>query len=215
MKPATDTSVDYKELVRRGYDRCAEAYNQARHERPFLELDLLTSVLPKGASVLDIGCGNGLPVTRALSQSFAVTGVDISTEQLRLARQNVPAAELLQGDIMAVSFPPGSFDAVVAFFVVFHLPREEHAELFRRIHGWLRPGGYLLATVTLSNETPYIEDGFFGVSMYWSNFGQEEYERILRDLGFTLLRSTTVGHGYAASCSGPAERHPLLFARRL
>lgn len=222
VRPANDPSVDYKSLVQRGYDQCAAAYEAARRQEagPRLtlsgagpELALLLERLPAGSTVLDIGCGAGVPVTRALAEHHRVTGVDISGEQIRRAGLNVPGATLIQGDIMSLEFPAAQFEAVVAFYSIFHLPREEHPVLLRRIRRWLKPGGYLLATVCLSAESGYTEDDFFGVTMYWSNYGLEDYEQMLAGLGFDLLETTVVGHGYADSQAMPAERHPLVFAR--
>ena len=169
MQPANDPSVNYKQLVEKSYDRCAAAYEAARRGTINPELGLLIDRLPDNAQVLDIGCGAGTPVAQTLAQHFAVTGVDISAAQIRRARNNVPIARFIHSDIMALEFPPALFDAVVAFYSIFHLPREEHAELLRRIYTWLKPGGYLLATVTQEAEAAYTEDDFFGVTMYWSN----------------------------------------------
>jgi len=164
--------------------------------------------------VLDVGCGAGVPLARALARRFAVTGVDISGAMIERARANVPAGTFLQGDIMAVDFPPCRFHAVVAYYSIFHLPREEHVGLFRRINRWLKPGGYLLATVSLSGEASYTEDDFFGVPMYWSNYALEEYQGMLEGLGFQLLETAVIGHGYGNHHHGPKERHPLLFAQK-
>jgi ubiquinone/menaquinone biosynthesis C-methylase UbiE len=51
-----------------------------------------------------------------------MTGVDISAAQLALARQHVPNATLIQADMMALAFPPASFDAIVALYSLIHLP---------------------------------------------------------------------------------------------
>ncbi|MBI3942356.1 MAG: class I SAM-dependent methyltransferase [Chloroflexi bacterium] len=208
-----DPSIDYKALVQRGYDRCAAAYEDARHGQANPELDLLLRRLADGAHVLDIGCGAGVPIAHTLAQRFQVTGIDISEEQIRRARRNVPEATFLHGDVMSMTFPPASFDAAVAFYSIFHLPREEHPELLRRIHGWLKPGGYLLATVTSVAEAAYTEDDFFGATMYWSNYGLEDYKAILTEIGFNLLDTTFTGHGYTAEKQIPAEHHPLIFAQ--
>jgi len=204
---------DYKALVQRGYDLCAAAYEKARQSEGNPELDLLTCQLSSGAHVLDIGCGAGIPITRTLAQRFQVTGVDISSEQIRRARRNVPEGIFIQGDIMSVNFLPASFDAAVAFYSIFHLPREEHPDLFRHIYRWLKPGGYLLATVTLFSEAAYTEDDFFDVTMYWSNYGLEDYKTILTQIGFKLLDTTIIGHGYTEEYQTPAEQHPLIFAQ--
>lgn len=214
MRPANDPSMDYRALVRRGYDGCAAAYERARLAEAQPELDLLTERLAAGAHVLDIGCGAGVPVARTLVQRFRVTGVDISAEQIRRARRNVPGATFVHSDIMACAFPPASFDAVVAFYTLFHLPREEHNELFRRIHHWLKPGGSLLATVAAVAEAGYTEDDFFGVTMYWSNYGLDDYRAMLAATGFTLLETTSIGHGYSADAQAPAEHHPQILAQR-
>lgn len=211
MQPANDPNVNYKALVQRGYDHCAAAYEQARQSEACPELELLTRRLPQGAQVLDIGCGAGVPIARTLAQRFRITGVDISEEQIWRARRNVPEATFMHGDIMSVTFPSASFDAAVAFYTIFHLPREEHPALLRRIYGWLKPGGYLLATVTPFAEAAYTEDDFFAVTMYWSNYGLEDYRALLTQIGFTLLETTVIGHGYTAETR--TEQHPLIFAQ--
>lgn len=212
MKPANDPDVDYKAFVRQAYDRCAATYNQTRAGEACPEFGLLTSRVQEGACVLDVGCGGGIPVTRALAERFTVTGVDISAEQIRLARANVPHAQFVEADVMSVDFPPATFDAVIAFYVLFHLPREEHPELLQRIHGWLKPGGYLFATLSMDDEAPYTEEDFFGVPMYWSNYGLATYRRTLTEIGFSLLETTTIGHGFGDERE--SESHPLILARK-
>ena len=215
LRPANDLSVDYKALVQRGYDRCAAAYSESRKAETHPDLDLLGERLEDGASVLDIGCGAGVPITRALAGRFAVTGVDISSEMIRQAQANVPGASFVHGDIASVEFADSSFDAAVAFYSILHIPREEHAGLFRRIRDWLKPGGYLMCTLTFYSETAYTEDDFFGETMYWSNYGLGDYADILTGLGFRLLRTSTVGHGYSKDPDTRPEIHPLVFARKL
>lgn len=178
------------------------------------ELELLKERLTDGALVLDIGCGAGVPVSRTLAERFAVTGVDISSEMARQARENVPDATFIQADITSANLAPSSFDAVVAFYSIFHIPREEHHDLFGRIQEWLRPGGYIMCTLSHYSEPAYTEDDFFGETMYWSNYGLADYEDILSGVGFTLLRTSLVGHGYAETPEVSSESHPLVFARK-
>ena len=213
MKPADDPRVDYRKLVRDGYDRCAPVFAAARaaEEQPGLEL-LLPRLAP-GSRVLDLGCGPGVPVAARLAREHAVTGVDFSSAQLRLARANVPSARFVESDLMAVDFAPASFDAIVSFYAIFHLPREEHGELLRRIGRWLAPGGFLLATVTRFRERAYTQE-FFGVEMYWSNWSRDDYERMAREAGLEVLDAGAIGHGYGDGEEHPVESHELLFARK-
>lgn len=85
--------------------------------------------------------------------------------------------------------------------------------MLRRIFQWLKPGGYLLATLTYFAEAAYTEDDFFGVRMYWSNYGLDDYKTILTGIGFNLLETTVAGHGYTAEQRAPSEQHPLILAQ--
>ena len=214
MKPAKDSTVDYKKLVAKGYDICANAYNSAREKEKQLELSLLTSQLNDGASVLDIGCGAGVPIAKILAERFVVIGIDISLEQISRAQQNVKKGRFIHDDIMNQHFKSEAFDAVIMFYALFHLPREEHPKLIRRIYRWLKPKGLLLLTVTKSSNDSYTEDNFFGATMFWSNFSLDDYQFLLRDIGFVLQESCEIGHSYQGSCEIPSEQHPLLLAQK-
>ncbi len=210
MKPATDSHIDYKKLVHDGYNACAKAFAAAREGGP-PALDLLLSRLSCGAEVLDLGCGCGVPVAKALAAHHRVTGVDFSSEQIRLARTNVPSATFIEADIASLQLEPSSLNAVVAFYVIFHLPRAEQLQLLRSIWRWLKPGGYFLGTLSLWNEEPYTED-FFGVPMFWTNFGLEEYLQFLQEMGYQVLETSMLSHGYGAH--QPSEAHPIVFASK-
>ena len=107
-----------------------------------------------------------------------------------------------------------SFNGAVAFYSVFHIPREEHPELFRRVYDWLQSGGYLLCTLTGFGEEAYTEDDFLGVTMYRSNYGLEDYKEILTRVGFNILETTMIGHGYTEPHHVPTENHPLVLAQK-
>ncbi len=126
-----------KTIVADGHDAIADRYlawaaEIERDPRDRMVAEL-TALLVPGTRVLDIGCGAGVPSTRMLAEQFAVTGMDLSAEQIARARLNVPGARFVQGDVSTIEFPPRSFDGVTAFYSVSHLPREEHASLFERV----------------------------------------------------------------------------------
>ncbi len=209
-----ETSHDkYKVLVRSGYDQSAVAYHESRRREAGSELDAIFEVLDDGAAVLDIGCGAGVPVARALAERFSVTGVDISDSMIELARANVPVGKFIRANIMSVEFAPSTFDAATAFYSIFHIPRREHPVLFRRIYGWLKPGGYLLCLLRHHGEETYI-DNFFGSTMYWSSYALEDYEHYLTDVGFEILKIFTAGSGFDESLQAPPESHPIVLARK-
>jgi cyclopropane fatty-acyl-phospholipid synthase-like methyltransferase len=177
------------ELVARGYDRVADAYAALEGEREWprlRRLRALLELLPPGANVLDLGCGSGLPATRAVVDAgHTVVGVDVSREQVRQARRNVPEAAIVQSSALDVTFPAESFDAVVALYMIDHLPRVEHPALLASIHRWLRPGGRLLLTFDTADHPGVVGD-WLGVPMFFSQFEPETSEQLVRDAGFEV-----------------------------
>lgn len=185
-------NTEHKRLVERGYDRVAERYLATKNPQDPIALSALERIaedLTSGAPVLDLGCGAGIPATRWLAErGFAVVGVDVSERQLDLARRFAPKATLLKADMMELDFEPATFDAVVAFHSIIHVPREEHPALLQKIHGWLRPGGLFLATLTMTEvdgEDPDWEG--WGAAMRWSHHDAETNRRMLHEAGFEVL----------------------------
>jgi ubiquinone/menaquinone biosynthesis C-methylase UbiE len=179
-----------KTIVEAGYDAMADRYRAWSGAiddtaRTRLVADF-SDRLPEGSTVLDLGCGAGIPSTRALAERFRVTGVDISTRQLEAARRNVPAATFIQGDFATLAFPDTSFDGITSFYAISHVPRSEHATVFRRVFRWLRPGGLFLAALGTEDSLDWIGD-WLGEPMFFSSFDATENRRLLAAAGFDLL----------------------------
>ncbi len=142
-----------RRIVADGYDRIAERYLEWIGRQPSaarLEaLEWLLGELHDGSDLLELGCGAGIPMTARMAERHHVTGIDISPRQIALARHNVPAARFEVGDMTEVLFADRSFDAVVSFYALTHVPRGEHGPLLGRVARWLRPGGLFFATAPL------------------------------------------------------------------
>ena len=153
--------------------------------------DQLTSRVSGGARVLELGCGSGAPDTQELAKRFRVTAVDLSPEQIRRARAAVPDAEFIVADFTALELEPSSFDAVVAFYVFNHVPRELLAGLLDHIHAWLVPGGYLL-TAFGTGDTDGWTGEWLGTTMFFSSYLPETNSRLVDEAGFERLLDEVV-----------------------
>jgi SAM-dependent methyltransferase len=177
-----------KQTVQAAYDRLGARFGEwgERVEGdPWARfLDELVARLPAGARVLDLGCGNGAKTSR-LATRFEVVGVDLSEQQLCLARANVPAATFVHGDLAELDFSPGSFGAVTALYSLVHVPREDHRGLFERILRWLEPGGLFLASLSHVGGEDRVDE-WLGVEMFFSGFDADTNRRLVREAGFEL-----------------------------
>ena len=182
---------DPKRLVERGYDAMADRFAEwqrgvtgsSRLDR----LDELLALLPERPDVLELGCGAGVRSTRILAERGNLTGVDISAEQIRRARERVPEATFLHADFTDLDLEPASVDAVVAFYVFNHVPQEELGPLLGRVAVWLRPGGYLLASFPTSDNPGWRGD-FLGVEMFFAGFAPETNTRLVAEAGLSVVR---------------------------
>ena len=168
------------------YDRIADEYAAARdgfRERRFL--DTLIAPLDGPLRILDLGCGTGKPIARYLVDAgHHVTGVDRSVEMLRRARRNVPEAHLLLADIRTLQLVESSFDVVVAWDSIFHVPRAEHEGVYRRCLDWLRPGGRCL--VSLGGSGWEGTSTMFGEEFFYSGFEPRVARKVLERVGFRI-----------------------------
>lgn len=106
----------------------------------------LTETDFENRTVLDAGCGLGGFAEYAHQWGAArVVGVDVS-EAIDAARERLDdAIELVQADIYALPFRPGSFDLAYSIGVLHHLPDPEAG--FRAVVDTVRPGGFVFAWV--------------------------------------------------------------------
>src|SRR5690349_1157407 len=87
----------------------------------------------------------------------------------------------------SLSFPEASFDAVVSFHMLGHLPRDEHGPLFRSIASWLPPGGLLAASTTTFWDYGTAGGDWLGAPMYFSGLSSEVGLGLIRAAGLEIV----------------------------
>lgn len=157
--------------------------------------------LPRDAKTLDIGCGGGANLAELLRRSPAghVTGIDYSEVSVKKSsafnKEAIRAGRcsVLQGNVLDLPFPDGSFDAVTAFETVYFWP--EIGKALQNVRRVLKEGGVFL----LCNET----DGKSGPGLHWADnfdgmtvYTEEELTTLLKAAGFSRVASDTSEHGW-------------------
>ncbi|MEA5550005.1 class I SAM-dependent methyltransferase [Anabaena cylindrica UHCC 0172] len=181
------------------FDRWASSYDwtfpsfiyQAIHKRLLSKIELSAN-----ANVLDLGCGTGRLLDRLASQfpELRGTGLDLSPQMVRLARQNNrhrPRLIYLEGNAESLPFTEGQFDAVFNTISFLHYPQPE--KVLSEIARVLSPGGrFYLVDITAKNNSAFqlMTNSPTGIKFY----SQEQREQLGSIAGLLCL-----GHYYLLS----------------
>jgi SAM-dependent methyltransferase len=136
------------------------------------------------ARVLDVGTGTGLYLRewKRLGAGH-IAGVDIADAAIRRLRAEHPDVELVQADVGGdrLPFPPGSFDAVSAFAVLFHVvDSDRYGAAIQNLSDVLTPGGYLLMS-----DSPLAAERCEG--SYWVARSERVVRSALADAGLEVI----------------------------
>jgi phosphatidylethanolamine/phosphatidyl-N-methylethanolamine N-methyltransferase len=154
--PGTTTAPDQSFLyhrLSRVYDGLFAPLFGARSKRVIGELDIAPNT-----EVLEVGVGTGATLD-AYPKHARVTGVDISSEMLRVAQEKVERrgwdhVRLLQMDALNLTLPSDSFDWVTAFHILTVVP--DHARLMQELVRVCRPGGRIVLVNHLRSDRRWV-----------------------------------------------------------
>ncbi len=168
--------------------------------------------IPPGATVLDVGVGQGRNALPLARRGLRVTGLDTSETSIRqvqeaAVRERLSLQTLQTG--FADFFPREPFQVVLCFGLLQMLPPDQGASLIHRLHGWTAPGG-LLFLVAWHVDDP----GFATCAQQWQRTGRRSFrspdgERFRTYLGrqevLEFFRGWNTIHHQEAL--GPVHRH--------
>ena len=113
-----------------------------------------TRLLPQGATVLELGCGSGAPISEVLiSEGLGVYGVDASPTLSAEFRSRFPQARVVCEPVEESAFFNRTFDAALAWGLLFLLSPTTQIELIQRVARALLPGGRFLFTAPVQTCT--------------------------------------------------------------
>lgn len=196
----------YSNNVRFGYNKVHPVYLSHRVDlKSSTYVQKLLRLLRPHSTILDLGCGAGVPVDDLLIKAgHSVKGFDISEEMIAQARRKVPAGDYAVRDVATLKAGEFVSDAVVCFYALFHLPRGQHGTILRTIHSFLPTGGILLITM---GDKPFEGfTDFYGVQMWWSQWGPTKNRELVQAAGFTILEDQIDRSG--------GESHQILLLRK-
>ncbi len=140
--------------------------------------------LSAGATILDLGCGTGIPISLTLiERGFNVYGVDASASMIAEYRANFPTAPVQCAAVEDSDFFGRTFDGVVAWGLFFLLGADAQRELIAKIATALPPGGHFLFTAPYQ-VCNWLDAMTGRTSM---SLGHEAYRSALESEGMSLI----------------------------
>ena len=178
-----------------GYEQVASVYIAGRGSNPSgIGASIVadwSEQLPRGATVLDLGCGPGVPISQVLiERGFNVYAIDASPSMVAAFRARFPNVPVECAAVEESDFFGRTFDAVIAWGLSFLLEEQAQRGLIQKIARVLPSGGRLLFTApTQICSWPDAMTERTSISL-----GYDAYQKALYDEGMSLV-GTHLGVG--------------------
>src|SRR6267142_5463372 len=178
-----------------GYDRVAEHYATEYFDelkrKPFdcELLDTFAESVRDDGLVCELGCGPGQVARHLKDRGVDVCGLDLSAEMVRVARHLNPDISFEEGDMLALDQAEDSLAAIVLFYSIIHIEREDVTRALAGMCRALRPGGRILLAFH-GGEGELHRDEWYGqpVSIDFRLFQGDEMAGYLEAAGFDDIK---------------------------
>ena len=161
------------------YDKIVDWYAANRQAHIGIEeiTKLMVTVVP-GAKVLDLGCGNGHPISQWLiGRGFDVYGIDSSEKMIELYQRDFPNAQVACAGIETSDFFGTTFNAIISWGVFFHLAAPDQELGICKAAQALEPDGVFL--FTSGKEEGVSQSYMDGVMFTYTSLGSAKYRALL------------------------------------
>jgi ubiquinone/menaquinone biosynthesis C-methylase UbiE len=143
----------------------------------------------KGEKVLDIGCGPGRDAKYFSEHNLEVTGIDLTSNFVKMASQNVPNAKFMQMDMRNLDFPENSFDGIWTCASFYHVPQKDAKNTLLGFRKVLNPSGLLFISIKAGTGEKFIqkqEDK--GQTKFYAFYSEEEFKDLIESCNFKILK---------------------------
>ncbi|WP_353357723.1 class I SAM-dependent methyltransferase [Intrasporangium sp. DVR] len=145
--------------------------------------------------VLDVGCGPGWLTGLLASRGLKVTGIDISTEMLRLARTHNPGLPFTAASLTQIPLADGVAAGVFCWYVLHHVPDDDLAVAVRELARVTAPGGLLMLGGHIGDSSYIKTEGYGGLTMrvLFARRSPQTYAHLLREAGLIVDATIELG----------------------
>lgn len=178
-------------MTARSYDSMAQMWNEKyRSIEPIRkQLDAFVRMMPKGGTVLDIGCATGRDVEYLARNGLFAVGIDKSKGMIDIARAKLPFLEFRQMDMVDLQFKAGSFDGILSIASLHHLNKQDAARALQECRRVMKDRGYIFITVLGGLKDEVFGDAEGQNKRFFSCYARGELDRLLEQNHFEVVNS--------------------------
>lgn len=172
------------------YDQIYEWYLDARNNVTGVESVLSAfGGFKRGATVVDLGCGTGLPLASVVtSMGLRVIGVDSSEQMINAFKANFPDAEANLIKVQNYTFPKAELSGALCWGCLFHLLPDDQIKVLGNVFSSITSGGRFLFTA--AKEKDYKTGEMDGVIFQYYSLGSEKYNELAEKAGWRLIHES-------------------------
>jgi SAM-dependent methyltransferase len=204
-----DTQTSYDTVATSYADQVRNLLDETPYERAVLALfaDLVHTA--GGGPVADVGCGPGRITAYLRELGVDTFGIDLSPAMIEVARRDHPGLRFEVGSMTDLDLADASMAGLVAWYSLIHVPDDEIGSVFTHFRRVLRPGGPLLLSFHVGDESRLKTQGYGGhpMKVYVHRRQPGQVAAWLNDAGFTIEAQMTLS-------SAESTLGGILFARR-
>jgi len=180
--------------IAEAYDLVAKEYAEeffGEHEKKPKDREILARFSQKIGNrrpVWDFGCGPGQTTKYLNDLGLEISGLDLSEKILEQAQSLYPGIPFQKGNILDLDFENSSIAGIVAFYAIVHFTKAQVDRAFREIFRVLQPGGLLLFTYHIGEETICLDE-FLGknINIDFMFFSSDFILPSLKTIGFEQI----------------------------
>ena len=190
------------EDTRASYDTVADSYaDLTRHlldetpaERAILAMFADMVRAQGGGTVADVGCGPGRITAHLRQLGVDAFGIDLSPGMIEAARRDHPGLRFDLGSMTDLALADASMAGLVAWYSLIHVPDNEISRVFAHFRRVIRPGGPLLLSFHVGDESHLKTQGYGGLPMkvFVHRRQHEQMTAWLSEAGFAVETCRTL-----------------------
>lgn len=158
-----------------------------------------------GATILDIGCGDGRDSMFFAQKGLHVTAIDFSEVAIAKLQKHSPSITAIVKDIATMDFPHATFDAVYAHLSLHYFDDKKTTAIFQKVYDLLRDNGFFFVRCKSIHDPLYkkgqkIEEDMFLFEHARHFFSVSYMKDKLHNFDILSLDETTASYDGKRSC---------------